>query len=165
MLARNTLRLPLWPQNYARLLSCTRSVSLRPDFSKLRLKKSPPGNIVGTVNDAYIPPPANHYEGGHHWTYERLISAALVPLLVTPIVAGVEHPLLDVSFCLTLLFHVHAGLKSCIIDYIPKRVYGVWHTFASGLLTLGSFVGMYGVYVLETTENGLFALMKALWGA
>lgn len=142
-----------------------RSISLKPNFSKFKKIEQPPGYVVGTVNDAYSPPSADNFEGAYHWTYERLISGALVPLLATPFVFGVTHPLIDASFCVALLFHCQTGFKSCIIDYIPKRVYGFWHGFASKILTLGTFVGIYGVYVLETTSNGLFDLIASLWGA
>lgn len=141
----------------------SRFISLKPDFSKLKKIEQPPGNIVGTVNDAYIGPEANYYEGGYHWTYERIVSMALVPLLATPFVAGVNHPVIDATFCMTLLLHCHAGFKSCIIDYIPKRVFGVWHKVASGILTLGTAIGVYGIYLLETTSNGIFDLMASLW--
>lgn len=141
-----------------------RSISLKPDFSKLKKIEQPPGYIVGTVNDAYKYPMMNHYEGSYHWAYERAISIALIPLALTPFF-GIEHPLLDTTFCMALMFHCHSGIKSCIIDYIPKRVYGVWHNVASGLLTAGSFFGIYGIYVLETANNGIFDLLGHLWGA
>lgn len=144
-------------------LQPARTLSLKPDFSKLRKTPQPPGFVVGTVNEAYVPPPVNHYQGGYHWTYERAVSIAMVPLAMTPFVAGVEYPMIDTAFCCGLLFHCHSGLKSCIIDYIPKRVYGVWHGMASKLLTLGSVVSLYGIYVLETANNGLFDLIRSMW--
>ncbi|ODV80556.1 membrane anchor subunit of succinate dehydrogenase [Suhomyces tanzawaensis NRRL Y-17324] len=143
----------------------TRPLSLKPNFAKYKLIPQPAGNIVGTVNDAYQPPMADHYEGGYHWSYERAISVALVPLVMTPFVAGVDYPLIDAVCSVALLFHCHVGLKACIIDYIPQRVYGVWHKIASRLLTFGTFVGMYGAYVLETDNNGLFDLLQHMWGA
>lgn len=142
-----------------------RSISLKPDFSKYKLKEQPPGFVVGTVNEAYTPPEANFYEGGHHWSYERVVAGALVPLTIAPFILGTEIPMIDTIFSVTVLAHSHMGLKSCIIDYIPKRVYGVWHKLASKLLTLGSCVGLYGIYVMETTLGGLFELLKALWSA
>jgi succinate dehydrogenase (ubiquinone) membrane anchor subunit len=153
------------PLNVATAVRPARSLRLIPDFSKFKLTPQPAGNIVGTVNDAYIPPMSNHYEGGYHWTYERILAVSLVPLTMFPFVGGVEHPMVDAIFLVALLFHCHAGLKSCIIDYIPSRIYSVWHRIAAKLLTLGTFLSMYGVYILETENSGLFDLVRSIWTA
>lgn len=147
------------PLTHARLLL------LKPDFSKLKKIEQPPGHIVGTVNDAYKIPLVSFYEGSYHWTYERILAASLVPLTSFPFVMGTEYPMVDTAWCLALLFHAHSGFKACIIDYIPERVYGIWHKVASKLLTLGSFIAMYGIYVVETTENGMFDLISRIWNA
>lgn len=146
-----------------RSLAATRCLSLKPYFSKLKKIPQPPGFVVGTVNDAYVHPTPNHYEGGYHWTYDRVVAIAMVPMALTPFVAGVEYPIIDTMFSCGLLFHCHSGFKSCIIDYIPKRVYGVWHGLATKLLAFGTAVGLYGIYVLETANNGLFDLIKSVW--
>ncbi|EGV61401.1 hypothetical protein CANTEDRAFT_108004 [Yamadazyma tenuis ATCC 10573] len=142
-----------------------RPLSLKPDFSKYKLKEGPPGNIVGTVNDAYTPPQANFHEGGHHWAYEKIVSTAMIPLTAAPFILGPDLPIVDTVWAVTCLVHCHMGFKSCIIDYIPKRVYGVWHTYASRLLSLGTGVGLYGIYLLETTQNGVFTILASIWGA
>ncbi|ODV67550.1 hypothetical protein HYPBUDRAFT_196546 [Hyphopichia burtonii NRRL Y-1933] len=142
-----------------------RLISLKPDFSKLKKIEQPPGFIVDTVNEPYKPPQSDPYEGSYHWAYERMVSTALVPLLMVPFIGGVNHPIIDATFCVTLLVHCQSGFKACIIDYIPKRVYGIWHGVACKLLSLGTFVGLYGIYLLETTSNGLFDLIASLWGA
>lgn len=139
-----------------------RSLLFKPDFSKLRLREQPPGHIVGTVNDAYEIPLVSPYESNYHWTYERMLAMGLVPMAAFPFFMGVEFPYVDTAFCLSILFHAHCGIKSCIIDYIPERVYGFWHKAACNLLTFGSFVSMYGIYVLETAENGLFDFISRL---
>lgn len=142
-----------------------RQLSLKPDFSKFKLIPQPPGHIVGDVNDAYIPPDSSFYHGSYHWAYERLASVAMVPLGLSPFIFGNDYPMVDYSFSTLLLYHVHSGFQSCIIDYIPKRVYGIWHKMAMGLLTLGSSVGLYGIYLLETADNGLFGLVAKIFGA
>lgn len=142
-----------------------RLLSLKPNFSKFKLKPQPPGYVVGTVNDAYVPPESNYYEGGHHWSYEKVVTGSLIPLTVAPFIFGADIPIVDTAFCVTCLFHSHMGLKSCIIDYIPKRVYGIWHTYASRLLTLGTSVSLYGIYLLETEANGLFNIISGVWNA
>lgn len=145
------------------LKTSTRSLRLIPDFSKFKKIPQPAGHIVGTVNDAYKIPLVDYFEGSYHWAYERIVTLSLIPLATFPFFGGVEHPLIDSIFSVGLLFHVHAGFKACIIDYIPKRVYGVWHKIASGLLTFGTFTSMYGIYVLETENSGLFDLVKSIW--
>lgn len=142
-----------------------RHISLKPDFNKLKKIEQPPGFIVDTVNEPYKHPEPDYYEGSFHWTYERALAISLVPLTMAPFVLGVEYPLIDTVCSVAVLFHSHVGLKSCIVDYIPKRVYGVWHGVASKLLTLGTFVGLYGIYLIETTSNGVFTLIKSLWMA
>lgn len=142
-----------------------RSLLLKPDWSKFKKIEQPPGGIVGTVNDAYKIPLVSPYESSYHWTYERMVAIGLVPMTAVPFVYGVDFPYLDAAFCLTLLFHIHSGFKSCIIDYIPERVYGFWHRFACKMLALGSFVSMYGIYLIETNENGLFEMISRLWNA
>lgn len=142
-----------------------RGLSLIPKLPNLKKIPQPPGYIKGTVNEPYKPPQADFYEGSYHWTYERIISVSLIPLGMSSFIGGAQHPIIDTIFSLALLFHCHMGLKSCIIDYVPKRVYGFWHKFASFLLTSGTFVGIYGIYLLETVGNGFSDLIKSLWGA
>lgn len=142
-----------------------RNLLLKPNFSKFKKIPQPPGNIVGTVNDAYKHPLVSPYEGNYHWTYERILAISLLPLSAIQYGTGFDYPMVDTAFCMTLLFHAHSGIKSCIIDYIPKRVYGIWHKVAVWFLSLGTFAGGYGVYLLETNENGLFDLVSKLWNA
>ncbi|EGW31152.1 uncharacterized protein SPAPADRAFT_63063 [Spathaspora passalidarum NRRL Y-27907] len=142
-----------------------RQFRLIPDFSKFKKIEQPPGYIVGTVNDAYIPPPTKHIDGSYHWTYDRVVTIGMIPLMMTPFIAGIEFPMVDSALSTLLLWHCHAGFKSCIIDYIPERVYGIWHKMATGLLTAGSCLGMYGIYVMETANNGLFELLSNIWHA
>ncbi|CAN3361259.1 succinate dehydrogenase [ubiquinone] cytochrome b small subunit, mitochondrial [Diutina catenulata] len=137
----------------------------RLNFDKFRLIKQPAGGVVGGPNDAYKPGPIDLYEGSAHWTYERIISSLLIPLAATPLFVDSVHPMFDTTFSVLMLFHCHTGFTSCIIDYIPERVYGIWHKMARHLLTTGTFVSLYGIYVLETESNGLFDLIKQLWWA
>jgi succinate dehydrogenase hydrophobic anchor subunit len=139
------------------------SFSLKPDFSKYKLIKQPVGHIVGTVNDATPRVESDHFHGSYHWTYERSLAVALVPLTMAPFISGVDMPLVDSLLATSILMHSHIGFQSCIIDYIPKRVYGVWHTFAMRLLTFGTIVSFYGVYVMETSDEGLSNLIKKCW--
>lgn len=153
------------------MLRCTRlnarCISLKPDFSKLKLNPPPPGGVEGTVNDAYKPPMANFSEGSFHWDYERIAAASLIPLVTVPLyiglTGGIVPPLLDAALCSVLLIHAQYGFSSCIIDYIPKRKFGVWHNLAMYLLYGGTATGLYGVYQLETENNGIVDLIRRLW--
>lgn len=145
------LRLPLRPS----------AVAARSFFKTI---PQPPGNIVGTVNDAYVPPPPSKLHGSLHWTFERVVTVALVPLVASPLVTGTSP--LDSAMSALLLYHCYAGFQSCIIDYIPKRVYGSLHTAAMALLTFGTAVAGYGVYKIENeNKDGVFGLLKSLWFA
>jgi succinate dehydrogenase (ubiquinone) membrane anchor subunit len=123
----------------------------------------PPGYIVGTVNDAYIGPPPSKSHGSLHWTVERAISIALVPLAVVPFVTGSFAPFLDATFSTLILAHSFIGFQACIVDYIPARVYGKAHDYALWLLTLGTGVAAYGIYQLEANDVGLAGLVAKVW--
>ncbi|KAI5961198.1 SDH4 [Candida pseudojiufengensis] len=124
----------------------------------------PPGFIVGTVNDAYVPPKPHKLEGSYHWTAERLVSIGLVPLTLLPIFTGAS-TLVDSTLSALLLYHCYAGFQSCIIDYIPKRVYGDWYNYAMYLLTFGTGVAGYGIYVMEKKDGGIVNIVSKIWKA
>lgn len=120
---------------------------------------------MGTVNDAYVPPKPNKTHGSLHWTSERVVAIGLVPLVGSLLVAG-PSTVIDASLSSLLLYHCFAGFQSCIIDYIPQRVYGSYHNYAMYLLTFGTGVAAYGVYELETKEEGgILGILSRLWKA
>lgn len=124
----------------------------------------PPGNIIGTVNDAYIPPPPKKFDGSLHWTSERIVAIGLVPLVVTPFLTGASTAV-DSTLSGLLLYHCYVGFQSCIIDYIPQRVYGKYFNYAMYLLLFGSGVSAYGLYVIESKEGGLSKVISKVWKA
>lgn len=135
--------------------------NVRPFFKTI---PQPPGNIIGTVNDAYVPPPSNSLHGSKHWTFERVVIVGMTPLMLAPLVTGSS--ICDAAMSSLLLYHLYAGFQSCIIDYIPKRVYGGLHNVAMAFLAFGTAVAGYGVYKIEQeNEDGLFGLLKKLWKA
>ncbi|CDR45381.1 CYFA0S18e00562g1_1 [Cyberlindnera fabianii] len=133
------------------------------DIPFLKQIPQPPGYIVGTVNDAYIGPKASRSHGSLHWTAERLISIGLVPLATVPFFTGSVAPVLDATFAGLILAHSFIGFQSCIIDYIPKRVYGKQHDYAMWLLAFGTAVAAYGIYEIESKDVGLTGVLKKLW--
>mgnify|MGYP004711994959 FL=1 len=125
----------------------------------------PPGNIVGTVNDAYVPPAPSKLHGSYHWTSERAVAIGLVPLTLIPILSGSTNAI-DATLAGLLLYHCHAGWEACITDYVQKRYYGKWHDAAKGLLLFGTAVAGYGVYEIETKEEkGFSTILSKLWEA
>lgn len=127
----------------------------------------PPAYIVGTVNDAYVPPPPHKLEGSLHWTSERIVAIGMLPLVLAPFITGGggASTLIDSTMSALLLFHCHTGFQSCIIDYIPKRVYGSYHNYAMYLLTFGTGIAGYGIYQIETKEGGVSNIISKLWKA
>ncbi|MCJ1454108.1 membrane anchor subunit of succinate dehydrogenase, Sdh4 [Mycoblastus sanguinarius] len=127
----------------------------------------PPGPqiIDGTANDpAPIPQPSPTH-GSYHWAFERLISAALIPLTVAPFAAGTLNPITDAILCATIIIHSHIGFQSIIIDYIPsKRLPKTRALFWWGLRA-GTLVVAVGLYEFETNDVGLTEAIKRIWTA
>lgn len=65
------------------------------------------------MNDPTTFPPANRSHGSHHWTFERLLAAGLVPLTGAAFVtSGSFTPLLDGLLGISLIVHSHIGVRS-----------------------------------------------------
>ncbi|SCU96851.1 LAFA_0G08438g1_1 [Lachancea sp. 'fantastica'] len=125
-----------------------------------------PGGVKGDVNEAYRPPAPDRIHGSLHWDFQRITSVALLPLVGSSLAAGGDISVVADSVLATVLLgHIYVGYQSCIVDYIPSRVYGKNHTYAMYLLTLGSLFAGVGIYKLETEENGLTGVVKKLWSA
>ncbi|PSK51882.1 succinate dehydrogenase [ubiquinone] cytochrome b small subunit [Elsinoe australis] len=124
-----------------------------------------PQRILGTVNDPAPTPPSSPSHGSYHWTMERGISVALVPLTIAPFAAGSLNPILDATFIAALLVHSHIGFQSIIIDYVPtKRLPKTRKLFWYGLNLATVVVGI-GFYEFETNDVGLVEGVKRVWTA
>ena len=66
----------------------------------------PPPDVEGTVNDPVTFPTPNKAHGQYHWTFERLLSAALVPLVGATAVSS-ANPVLDGILCTAIVAHSH----------------------------------------------------------
>ncbi|SGZ46436.1 CIC11C00000001542 [Sungouiella intermedia] len=139
---------------------------LRPSMVRgIKTIPQPPGHIVGTVNDAYVPPKADKKHGSYHWTSEKVVTIGMLPLIATSF-ASTPGVMVDTAMSAFILYHSYTGFQSCIIDYIPKRVYGPYHNFAMYLLTFGTGVAGYGIYSMEQKEEGgLARILSKIWNA
>lgn len=125
----------------------------------------PPGYITGTVNDAVNLPKSDRYHGSYHWGFERLVTIGITPFVVWPFVTGYLPPVADATLGALLIAHCHMGLGCCITDYIPKRRFPKFNPACSYMLGGGSLVALYGLYKMETEDEGLVASAKKLWHA
>ncbi|KZT50497.1 hypothetical protein CALCODRAFT_513264 [Calocera cornea HHB12733] len=122
--------------------------------------------IRGSVNDATPYPPPSKSHGSHHWAFERLLSAALIPLTgATFVVSGTAHPILDGLLAVSLIVHSHIGFDASLTDYLHPRKFPILGPFMVWLvrgLTAGALVG---IYQFNTTDIGLTELVRKLWHA
>lgn len=125
----------------------------------------PPGGIYGTVNDPVPVPPAHKTHGSLHWVGERVLVIGFVPLIVASLAGTSLTPVMDGALSSMLLLHAHLGFQSCIIDYIPKRVYGPFHNLAMYALFAGTATAFFGIYQLETHDIGLTKAVGKVWNA
>jgi len=70
-----------------------------------------PQKIIGTTNDPTPVPDPSYAHGSYHWTFERLISAGILPLTIAPFAAGSLNPVTDAVFCALLVLHSHIGFE------------------------------------------------------
>ncbi len=141
-----------------RILTCR---SLTIPF--LKTIPQPPGYIVGSVNEPAALPPRDKLHGSTHWTGERVIAIGLVPLVATAFSTHSLTTSLDVLFSVLLLGHSYVGFESCIVDYVPKRVYGKYHNYTMHLLQFGSVVSLVGIYDMCFNDKGLIGFIKEAW--
>jgi len=124
-----------------------------------------PQVINGTANDPAPVPAANPSHGSYHWTFERLISAGLIPLTIAPFAAGSLNPIADAVLCGAILIHSHIGFESIITDYVPKgRLPKTRLLFWWGLRAATVLVGV-GLYEFETNDVGVTEAIRKIWVA
>nr|BCM29957.1 succinate dehydrogenase subunit D [Leveillula taurica]BCM29958.1 succinate dehydrogenase subunit D [Leveillula taurica]BCM29959.1 succinate dehydrogenase subunit D [Leveillula taurica]BCM29960.1 succinate dehydrogenase subunit D [Leveillula taurica]BCM29961.1 succinate dehydrogenase subunit D [Leveillula taurica] len=146
-------------------LNSTISVAYLHQSSRRPILPPLPQVIHGTANDAAPVPSPEPSHGSYHWTFERLISAGLIPLTLAPFAAGSLNPTIDALLCGAILIHSHIGFQSVIIDYLPrKRVPTLrlifWWALRAATVTVG-----IGLYEFETNDVGLTEAIRRIWKA
>ncbi|KAH6664091.1 CybS-domain-containing protein [Halenospora varia] len=124
-----------------------------------------PQVIDGTANDPAPVPTPSPSHGSYHWTFERLVSAGLVPITLAPFAAGSLNPMTDAILCGAILIHSHIGFEALVTDYIPThRLPKTRKLFDWGLKLATVVVGV-GLYEFETNDVGLTEGIKRIWKA
>ncbi|KAA1476425.1 hypothetical protein DENSPDRAFT_843386 [Dentipellis sp. KUC8613] len=127
-----------------------------------------PGGPIyrGTVNDPTTFPPPSKSHGSYHWTFERLLSAGLVPLTAAAFVtSGTSAPLLDGLLAVSLVMHSHIGFDSCVVDYLHERKFPVIGKIAKWTLRATTVGVLAGIYQFNTNDVGLTELIRGVWTA
>ncbi|KAJ3927786.1 MAG: mitochondrial inner membrane protein [Lentinula lateritia] len=127
-----------------------------------------PGGPIykGTVNDPTTFPPPSKTHGSYHWAFERLVSAALVPMTVAAFAtSGTNYPIFDGILGLTLIIHSHIGFDSSAVDYLHPRKFSVLGPIVKWTLRAATVGTMVGVYQFNTNDIGLTELIAKAWAA
>jgi succinate dehydrogenase (ubiquinone) membrane anchor subunit len=124
-----------------------------------------PQKVIGTTNDPTPVPDPEPAHGSYHWTFERIVSAGLIPLTVAPFAAGSLNPTTDAILCALLVVHSHIGFESCIIDYFPKKRIPKLRTAAMWALRIGTVTLGIALYSFETNDVGITEAVYRLWHA
>jgi succinate dehydrogenase (ubiquinone) membrane anchor subunit len=155
---------------------------LRPAFQRSAIQKSTriaafhatqrnqilpplPQKIIGTTNDPVPVPDPDYAHGSYHWSFERIVSAGLIPLTIAPFAAGSLNPLTDSILCALLVVHSHIGFESCIIDYFPSKRVPKTRTAAMWALRAGTVALGLALYSFETNDVGITEAVARLWHA
>ncbi|KAI4943593.1 hypothetical protein J4E91_009230 [Alternaria rosae] len=124
-----------------------------------------PQKIIGTTNDPVPVPDPDYAHGSYHWSFERIVSAGLIPLTIAPFAAGSLNPLSDSILCALLVVHSHIGFESCIIDYFPTKRVPLVRKSAMWALRAGTVALGLALYSFETNDVGITEAVARLWHA
>ncbi|KAF5392779.1 hypothetical protein D9757_001014 [Collybiopsis confluens] len=127
-----------------------------------------PGGPIykGSVNDPTTFPTPSKTHGSYHWAFERLLSAALVPMTITAFAtSGTNYPILDGIIGLSLIIHSHIGLDSSVVDYLHPRKFPILGPVTKWTLRTATVATMVGVYQFNTNDIGLTELIAKVWTA
>jgi succinate dehydrogenase (ubiquinone) membrane anchor subunit len=120
---------------------------------------------IYVANDAAPVPEPSPTHGSYHWTFERLISAGLIPLTIAPFAAGSLNPATDAILCGAILIHSHIGFDACIVDYFPSKRVPKTRMGLEWLLRAMTVAVGVGLYEFETNDVGVTAAIQRIWKA
>jgi succinate dehydrogenase (ubiquinone) membrane anchor subunit len=100
-------------------------------------------------------PPPDKSHGSYHWTFERLLSASLVPLVASTAVTSVN-PVLDGILAVAIVAHSHIGFDSVLIDYVHERKFPLIGKMVKWLLRAATAGVLVGVYQFNTNDVGKY---------
>ncbi|KAN0061187.1 membrane anchor subunit of succinate dehydrogenase, Sdh4 [Thecaphora frezii] len=121
--------------------------------------------VKGTVNDPTTYPEPNPVHGSYHWTFERLLSVALVPIVGAGMVKHGSSGLLDGTLALSLIVHSHIGFDVITSDYLHKRKFPILGPSVKWTLRAASLAALYGLYEINTNDVGLSEFVARAWTA
>ena len=98
--------------------------------------------------------------GSHHWSIERVLSIATIPLLTSAIFTSHPSFLVDVALGVVIPLHTHIGFDACITDYLHERKYGVLHMLAKGALYVATALTVYGALLFNFKDVGITTFVK-----
>ncbi|KZS91973.1 mitochondrial inner membrane protein [Sistotremastrum niveocremeum HHB9708] len=161
-MASNLLRNQLLRKNVAR--STLSRIQARAS-SNVNYQYVPGGPILrGGVNDPTPFPTPSRSHGSHHWAFERLLSAALVPLTGAAFVtSGTPYPILDGILGVSLIIHSHIGFDSAVVDYLHTRKFPILGQIVKWGLRVATAGVLVGVYQFNTNDIGLTELIRRVW--
>ena len=81
--------------------------------------------------------------GSTHWTYERVVSIALLPPVAFGLYTGELPAPLNYLTVSALVLHCHWGLEQVLIDYLHVRKFGL-----AGTIALNATRGLSGAVLL-----------------
>ncbi|KAJ7595000.1 mitochondrial inner membrane protein [Mycena floridula] len=127
-----------------------------------------PGGPIykGTVNDPTQFPTPSRSHGSYHWSFERLLSAGLLPLTGAAFATSASaYPMLDGLLGVALVMHSHIGFDALIVDYIHVRKFPVLGRIATWGLRSATVGVLVGIYQFNTNDIGLTELISKVWTA
>ena len=136
--------------------AAAQTLLLRPASTAVSQSYVPGGPIPrGTVNDGLPFPAPSRAHGSHHWAFERLLSASLVPLTVAAYATSASpYPVLDGVLGVSLVMHSHIGFDQVLVDYLHKRKFPVLGPLASWALRGVTVATLVGIYQFNTNDIG-----------
>lgn len=119
--------------------------------------RTPLAILKGDVNQATTFPPPSASHGSYHWSFERLLSASLIPLTASAaVVSGSAYPVVDGLLGISLIVHSHIGFDSCAEDYLHPRKFPILGVVVKWGLRAATTGALVGVYAFNTQDIGTY---------